>query len=98
MTSINLFARRKRSAWVVQRAVAREVLAPLARTLARLFRIEGPSWSSLNARRLADIGETPASAEFEALRDVAFAPLGTLGLGGLVGAAGGRSRPLSPLG
>src|SRR5271165_4500457 len=100
MTSINLFARRNRSALIALRPVAREVLAFLARTVARLFRTKGPRWSSLNARQLADIGETPASAEFEALRGASFAPLGTLGLGSRVGPRGGPlgPRPTSPLG
>jgi hypothetical protein len=57
------------------------VAALLVRVPRRLFRRPDPCWHELNPHLLADIGETPASAEREALRDPFDAPFGQIGGG-----------------
>ncbi len=84
----------------------REIVAAFAgamRALVRLLsrvRARDQDWSSLSPHLIADIGETPASAQAEALRAVFYPPLGSIGLGEPVET--GRwppvSRPTSPLG
>ena len=54
------------------------VAAALLRLRRRLFRRPGPRWHELSLHLLADIGETPASAEREALRNPFDAPLGQI--------------------
>jgi hypothetical protein len=71
--------------------------AALLRLPRRLFRRPDPRWHELSLHMLADIGETPASADQEALRNPFDPPLGQIGCGKI----DGRSlfaRRTSPLG
>jgi len=101
MTILNLPEKLNRPSPVAHRGIAAAAVAAAARGLARLFRgpqADGRGWSSLGPHLLADIGETPASAEAEALRDLFYPPLGSLGFRERVETGGAFSRPASPLG
>jgi uncharacterized protein YjiS (DUF1127 family) len=103
MTILDLPAKLNRPSLIARRGIATAPVAATVRALARLFRgwrADGQDWSTLSTHLLADIGETPASAEAEALRDVFCSPLGSIGFRDRV-EPGGRprfSRPTSPLG
>ncbi len=103
MTVQYLPAKLSRPWLIARRGIAAAPVAAAVRALARLLRGQRAGrqdWSRLSPDLIADIGETPASAEAEALRDVFCSPLGSIGLGDRV-KTGGRprfSRPTSPLG
>ena len=103
MTVLNLPAKLNRPSLIARRCIVAAPVAAAVRALARLFRgrrAAGEDWSALSPHLLADIGETPASAEAEALRDVFCSPLGSIGFRDRV-KTGGRPRfshPTSPLG
>ena len=103
MTILNFPAKLNRPSLIARRGIAAAPVAAAARALARLLRgrrANGQDWSTLSSHLIADIGETPASAEAEALRGVFCSPLGSIGFRDRV-EPGGRprvSRPTSPLG
>jgi uncharacterized protein YjiS (DUF1127 family) len=102
MTILNFPAKLNRPSLVARCGIATAPVAATVRALARLFRgrrAYGQDWSTLSPHLLADIGETPASAEAEALRDVFCSPLGSIGFRDRVETGGGPwfSRRTSPL-
>ncbi|MBV9286319.1 MAG: hypothetical protein JO288_00610 [Hyphomicrobiales bacterium] len=63
-----------------------------------ILRFSGCDWRRLNARALADIGETPATAERARLGDPLETPLGLVGGGVDVDGRPLLARRTSPLG
>ncbi len=103
MTVLNLAAKLNRPSLIARCGIAAAPLVAAVRSLARRLRgsrANGQDWSTLSPHLIADIGETPASAEAEALRDVFCSPLGGIGSRDRVETGGrpGFSRPTSPLG
>ena len=103
MTALNLPAILNRPSLFGHRGIATVTVPAAVAALARLFRgarANGEGWSSLSPHLVEDIGETPASAEAEAVRDMFCAPLGSIGFGHRVetGCRPPFPRPRSPLG
>ena len=71
--------------------------APPLRVPRRLFKRPDPCWHELNQHLLADIGETPVSAERAALRNPFGEPLGEIG-DGKIDRRSPFARRTSPLG
>ena len=63
--------------WGCNRAIA-TVVESIRRNASRAFRRPQSVWLGLNDHLLADIGETRAEAEFEAVRRAWRTPLGTI--------------------
>jgi hypothetical protein len=63
-----------------------------------ILRFSGCDWRRLNSRALADIGETPAAAEFARLGNLLETPLGLVGGGVDVGGRPLLAHRTSPLG
>ena len=103
MTTLNFPAKLNRPSLFARCGTAWLPIGAAARELARLLRgqhANGRDWRALSSHLIADIGETPASAEAEALRDVFWSPIGSIGFRDRV-ETGGRPRlshPTSPLG
>ena len=81
MTSITAITRPTFPSSAASRRLVGEAIAQLRRLAARWRDAPPrvPDWTSLNAHLLEDIGETPDSARYVALRNLFWPPLGSIG-------------------
>jgi hypothetical protein len=77
---------------------ALSVVKRWGRLLEGILRFSDCDWRRLNSRGLADIGETPAAAEFARLDNLLETPLGLVGGGVDVGGRPLLAHRTSPLG